>query len=157
MRGQGHFQRHRHAVQRITPADAGTSGTVPVTLTVTEDHPRGCGDKDKFSQEVLSKNGSPPRMRGQASWSSHRLTSMRITPADAGTREYCRICHLLCPDHPRGCGDKWHGTLDTVSRKGSPPRMRGQGSAFVVVTDDLSITPADAGTSEATTGKFDYS
>ena len=96
MRGQGHFQRHRHAVQRITPADAGTSGTVPVTLTVTE-------------------------------------------------------------DHPRGCGDKWHGTLDTVSRKGSPPRMRGQGSAFVVVTDDLSITPADAGTSEATTGKFDYS
>ena len=45
MRGQALSAALRSAIARITPADAGTSSCVILTLMMHPDHPRGCGDK----------------------------------------------------------------------------------------------------------------
>ena len=49
----------------ITPAHAGKSCTGKVKSTITEDHPRTCGEKFDTSKEWLKEKGSPPHMRGK--------------------------------------------------------------------------------------------
>ena len=52
----------------------------------------------------------------------------------------------MMSDHPRGCGDKLFFLHIGKSEKGSPPRMRGQGSWWRLWSCRHGITPADAGT-----------
>ena len=65
MRGQGGGRMDKSNKTGITPADAGTRPRIGQCFPVSQDHPRGCGDKfildSRFGQGV----GSPPRMRGQ--------------------------------------------------------------------------------------------
>ena len=152
MRGQAKQPRLACSLTRITPADAGTSGGLECVRWCHADHPRGCGDKlfDAFVYAAL--NGSPPRMRGQATCYLLFGMYLRITPADAGTRG--RLLHARCPqtDHPRGCGDKSAGMVRSIGGYGSPPRMRGQVQNLRNKLSGCRITPADAGTSCATEG-----
>ena len=86
-------------------------------------------------------------MRGQVSTIMTLFFYLRITPADAGTRQHA-VCDLgQCWDHPRGCGDKF--ILDSRFGQGigSPPRMRGQAVLIPACFTGYRITPADAGTS----------
>ena len=50
---------------RITPADAGKTGTVGVSAVGIEDHPRGCGENAVDVVHPRTRLGSPPRMRGK--------------------------------------------------------------------------------------------
>ena len=70
----------------------------------------------------------------------------RITPADAGTSVLELFHTSTNKDHPRGCGDKLRFFEIFVSKRGSPPRMRGQGSWWRLWSCRHGITPADAGT-----------
>ena len=45
MRGQAERVNCQIVIQRITPADAGTSEHISVGDHLERDHPRGCGDK----------------------------------------------------------------------------------------------------------------
>ena len=56
--------------------------------------------------------------------------SVGITPADAGTSSKNRSHVLYSADHPRGCGDKATGPPLFKRTLGSPPRMRGQATIF---------------------------
>ncbi len=49
----------------ITPADAGTRYSFASQNLGMQDHPRGCGDKQKKCSAWKLELGSPPRMRGQ--------------------------------------------------------------------------------------------
>ncbi len=88
-------------------------------------------------------------MRGQDSMRFVKWFSVGITPADAGTSgglECVRWCHA---DHPRGCGDKLFDAFVYAALNGSPPRMRGQATCYLLFGMYLRITPADAGTRSA--------
>ena len=147
MRGQESRTVTSRVIQRITPADAGTSLDPRIRLYSPEDHPRGCGDKLAGFEAAAPPPGSPPRMRGQVRLDGVFHLQLRIPPADAGTRHMGINGLPYATDHPRGCGDKNYFSINFYWFIGSPPRMRGQ-----VIPPGLSlsrcwITPADAGTS----------
>ena len=84
-------------------------------------------------------------MRGAPVPSAWKLRPPRIIPADAGSTKTGVPADLLRGDHPRGCGEHAHYSMDELVRLGSSPRMRG---ALVVVRQIVlqpGIIPADAG------------
>ena len=89
----------------IIPADAGSTGCRTVCWPPKPDHPRGCGEHETMTNEVLHLCGSSPRMRGAPAGFRPRLSGAQ--------------------DHPRGCGE--HGETDDLRLvcQGSSPRMRG--------------------------------
>ena len=75
------------------------------------------------------KAGSPPRVRGEGCATRLPCALWRITPACAGRRNVTRVLGLLGMDHPRVCGEK-DGAYEMIEPgAGSPPRVRGEGSA----------------------------
>ena len=76
----------------ITPACAGKS-TLPLALPARRcDHPRVCGEKQAAHSTWSAAPGSPPRVRGKASFSRHHRPGDGITPACAG--KSARQCPL---------------------------------------------------------------
>ena len=69
---------------RITPAGAGKSRTKTEIGGKSEDHPRGCGEKDQLYTAMEYDEGSPPRVRGKGRPEEHAVLGVRITPAGAG-------------------------------------------------------------------------
>ena len=72
---------HHH---RITPADAGKTGSARNYRAANKDHPRGCGENQVVFEIRNHGPGSPPRMRGKLQNKSFLPPFVRITPADAG-------------------------------------------------------------------------
>ena len=113
----------------ITPARAGKSFSVLCFSLLFWDHPRACGEKKQVEYSFLHLQGSPPRVRGKAFVSEHPLISTGITPARAGkSRAYPIFCSPV-RDHPRACGEKSALTVLPAAGRGSPPRVRGNGTA----------------------------
>ena len=146
-RVRGKVPRHRgHAVRiGITPACAGKrsrwfSGSCPGW-----DHPRVCGEKVSSSSSSASFMGSPPRVRGKELRKTISENGVGITPACAGKRSRSRRTRSSCRDHPRVCGEKTPVTCPTLAVSGSPPRVRGKGSARPGARPVRGITPACAG------------
>ena len=69
----------------ITPAYAGTTNCALSTSCSTADHPRLCGDHVEMRERGCVTPGSPPLMRGPPSAGMYTASSLRITPAYAGT------------------------------------------------------------------------
>ena len=69
---------------RITPAYAGKTNTVPITLCDYWDHPRVCGKDVFFDLCTAARSGSPPRMRERRALVSAGGPGNGITPAYAG-------------------------------------------------------------------------
>ena len=90
------------------------------------DHPRVCGEKRRGLHPRRGRWGSPPRMRGKATFPSRRPAFRRITPAYAGKSYHSRYFLLVVRDHPRVCGEKARTLLIQDEPQGSPPRMRGK-------------------------------
>ena len=89
--------------------------------------------------------GSPPRVRGTASFSASNLSITRITPACAGNSERAVSVVLSDEDHPRVCGEqKPSGKLFRFTM-GSPPRVRGTAIRGSLPPCRRRITPACAG------------
>ena len=70
--------------KRITPAYAGKRTTGKESKKRTRDHPRVCGEKKAFANEIEMELGSPPRMRGKGFVTLTYDNEHRITPAYAG-------------------------------------------------------------------------
>ena len=73
---------------------------------------------------------------------------MRITPACAGKRGRPAVAALLCPDHPRMCGEKAQAAAREPVVWGSPPHVRGKVIDGVQGQSPCRITPACAGKRE---------
>ena len=132
---------------RITPAYAGSRQGLRQQQALNKDHPRVCGEQFGSRTESAVKAGSPPRMRGAVVTHPATLDYHRITPAYAGSRARYRSPACLLEDHPRVCGEQKNVDLVIDFEEGSPPRMRGAESLFLVGIVAPRITPAYAGSS----------
>ena len=131
---------------RITPAGAGTCGTIFTTIRHLRDHPRGCGDMRKNQKDSNRLRGSPPRVRGHVGNNRFYHLSDGITPAGAGTCVSGSWFKACTKDHPRGCGDMHFSFSALSATSGSPPRVRGHENIVLTETGNHRITPAGAGT-----------
>ena len=111
----------------ITPAYAGKSAPAISPVMITWDHPRLCGEKSTAKIVYTSAEGSPPRMRGKATYTTLQNILPGITPAYAGKSCYWK--------------------MDRCTKLGSPPPMRGKGFRKLGERSADGITPAYAGKS----------
>ena len=130
---------------RITPACAGNRIVTVLLSPLFKDHPRVCGEQSLLLSLVRVIPGSPPRVRGTVCGSSPSRINHGITPACAGNRSPTRWTGLPGRDHPRVCGEQRQCPMPCTPLKGSPPRVRGTASVFVLYSADIRITPACAG------------
>ena len=133
------------ALERITPAYAGKTDTGEKTITLSEDHPRVCGENVHPTIRKRNQSGSPPRMRGKL---LHRVRGRllpRITPAYAGKTYKPTKKKATARDHPRVCGENLWSKTPAAAIQGSPPRMRGKLSNSTKTLLTNRITPAYAG------------
>ena len=91
---------------RIIPAGAGKRGGQSRRASFREDHPRGCGEKNRRDFASWNVVGSSPRVRGKVGFCAVASAMTRIIPAGAGKRPTFKRAARLPPDHPRGCGEK---------------------------------------------------
>ena len=111
----------------IIPACAGKSFWPCTVLPRCRDHPRVCGEKNKFQTHGGPVEGSPPRVRGKALVRPCWKLSTGITPACAGKRPAPEKTLPGFGDHPRVCGEKRPMSWPSMRPRGSPPRVRGKG------------------------------
>ena len=147
VRGKGDFAKLPRQNGRITPACAGKRWSSGRKSAAKGDHPRVCGEKKDVAATILSKAGSPPRVRGKDTV-CHALPSReRITPACAGKSHGGRDNICRDEDHPRVCGEKVPPSTSVNPALGSPPRVRGKAQERSGMADGDRITPACAGKS----------
>ena len=84
VRGTEKFWAHMPRWMRITPACAGNRLSFLCLAIPSRDHPRVCGEQSGFSISPSFVQGSPPRVRGTASFDVSGRKISRITPACAG-------------------------------------------------------------------------
>ena len=96
---------------------------------------------------MMSRVGSPPRVRGKVVKSSERIADAGITPACAGKSTHHNAKNGESEDHPRVCGEKKAREYGEAKKKGSPPRVRGKAGHNIPYTATGRITPACAGKS----------
>ncbi len=96
---------------------------------------------------MTTPKGSPPHMRGKATAETVRDKCKGITPAYAGKSGINQFWYSRVEDHPRVCGEKLFMVVTDIAPVGSPPRMRGKGSAYMLIVFGCGITPAYAGKS----------
>ena len=129
----------------ITPACAGKMRSDWIIRSIYWDHPRMCGEKLAAKAGSINGMGSPPRMRGKVCAAGECNLKAGITPACAGKRTRLSGLQGSQGDHPRVCGEKIEIRMSLYPLVGSPPRMRGKGSAWCFSTTIGRITPAYAG------------
>ena len=129
----------------ITPACAGSTGSLWHLVHQQWDHPRLRGKYLSFSEKLGAVLGSPPLARGVLVISTSLFPSLRITPACAGsTRRDC-LKFLFRKDHPRLRGEYKFHLLSSCITIGSPPLARGVQDFRKPLNDMIRITPACAG------------
>ena len=151
MRGKAGTDHRKFMRFRITPAYAGKSASESPRKAALQDHPRLCGEKALQSPQNPRSSGSPPPMRGKAFHTKNSLLLIRIPPAYAGKRDFPTVPFLFLWDHPRLCGEKLPRTVQNEPMQGSPPPMRGKGTAGSGGLKNERITPAYAGKSNSET------
>ena len=106
-----------------------------------------CGEQMTNRTLTSQRLGSPPRVRGTGSRRATVAGCGRITPACAGNSSRSGCWWHKAQDHPRVCGEQFHGIRPRNAHTGSPPRVRGtEKMANTILTPDR-ITPACAGNS----------
>ena len=86
-------------------------------------------------------------MRGKVSASRGHVETVRITPAYAGKSVTDAEDVTASEDHPRLCGEKEYASPATLTKRGSPPPMRGKVGESCHGVAPCRITPAYAGKS----------
>ena len=147
MRGKASLSVSSKRMCRITPAYAGKSHRGSRGGLLQKDHPRVCGEKFEPGLHSWCVKGSPPRMRGKASFFGISQPGVRITPAYAGKSYTGKTPNVTFKDHPRVCGEKSTASSKRLRGMGSPPRMRGKEFPATDGRPLRGITPAYAGKS----------
>ena len=111
---------------RIIPTRVGTRAYHETSLSSQWDHPHACGDKEDEPTDDELKEGSSPRVWGQAVNFGFNAPELRIIPTRVGTSRDTEVRYINTEDHPHACGDKTVGLLVTHSHLGSSPRVWGQ-------------------------------
>ena len=147
MRGAASRLHSVDSLLRITPACAGSRRGCSVSVCLSEDHPRVCGEQLAYMKHERPFIGSPPRVRGAVSITKLIFCNKRITPACAGSRTFWAFFVVWAADHPRVCGEQYTVMVGAQRPQGSPPRVRGAASGACQGFFRMRITPACAGSS----------
>ena len=145
MRGKGAVKIKAQPQAGITPACAGKSTKQEKHRDKAKDHPRVCGEKPCRCRYPVQPSGSPPRVRGKVQRRPAGIRPPGITPACAGKRGCDHQRQNRARDHPRVCGEKRRIVVHSAQSVGSPPRVRGKDSLFLLCPVSRGITPACAG------------
>ena len=132
-------------IQGITPACAGSSGSISIIGLRGRDHPRMRGEQAALSDYETYGEGSPPHARGADSPSIFHIGMRRITPACAGSSAFTLMALCWKRDHPRMRGEQAYGDLSEDGGQGSPPHARGAEITILPLQSSHRITPACAG------------
>ena len=124
--GQALLRCLKRASLRIIPTRVGTRPLVIVALQADEDHPHACGDKKITPLRERKRQGSSPRVWGQAWLSDCLLRCHGIIPTRVGTSSYPQLPIPPVWDHPHACGDKHQTQMFGFAEAGSSPRVWGQ-------------------------------
>ena len=130
---------------RIIPACAGKTYSVPSKSLANTDHPRVCGENGVTVPPSGIAMGSPPRVRGKCCVPYSHRPIRGITPACAGKIKDTIRQEQPRKDHPRVCGENALQTTMTTKFPGSPPRVRGKFPSPRNCYATSRITPACAG------------
>ena len=133
------------AVIRIIPACAGNISALPVTVQITGDHPRVCGEYTKELTATQLTVGSSPRVRGICHCCLAICRSDRIIPACAGNMRRPHEYTVIRGDHPRVCGEYKIEAFLNIPVTGSSPRVRGIYDLDLFFECVTGIIPACAG------------
>ena len=109
MRGARRHAARRHPGRWIIPADAGSTVPRSPCQSLSQDHPRGCGEHKEITCELVGLAGSSPRMRGARLRVVTSLVGSGIIPADAGSTLDRVLIITGIWDHPRRCGEHDYG------------------------------------------------
>ena len=131
----------------IIPTRVGTRITGKFAVSVTEDHPHACGDKNINCGGTELHLGSSPRVWGQVRNSVLIFTISRIIPTRVGTSKYERQLLSNAEDHPHACGDKHTCQSSEEKIRGSSPRVWGQEHLCQCRKRRMGIIPTRVGTS----------
>ena len=139
--------------QGITPAYAGTTIHGSGSQFRTWDHPRLRGNYIPMCSAMTFSRGSPPLTR-ELLPPVHTLPyNVGITPAYAGTTNYCGRSTRSNQDHPRLRGNYLKTEKLLFSGLGSPPLTRELPSKSRQTASQDGITPAYAGTTFSVHGR----
>ena len=128
-----------------TPAHAGKTFSSGLPSLPFWDHPRACGENVVEAGISEAGKGSPPRMRGKLRKIHYNAAHKGITPAHAGKTAGMYRGWMARWDHPRACGENRSYRSSTMTKRGSPPRMRGKLRERFEPILKVGITPAHAG------------
>ena len=131
----------------IIPARAGSRRYGWSWMDGAQDHPRACGEQFDEAMQGFSNTGSSPRVRGAVYRAAVGTSGLGIIPARAGSRRQHRRSERAQRDHPRACGEQAAANMPHTSSVGSSPRVRGAVHGVTVVTFEVGIIPARAGSS----------
>ena len=131
---------------RIIPTRVGTRLQWRSARITPTDHPHACGDKRKRTMNARDKLGSSPRVWGQVVFLLSYRCADRIIPTRVGTRT--DECDMLTfkQDHPHACGDKSVTSRNGFCKRGSSPRVWGQGTLSTSSASNTGIIPTRVGT-----------
>ena len=104
-----------------------------------------CGKNVLSSRKPEAKEGSPPRVREELTFSPINGNNLGITPACAGRTRATVRAIPGGRDHPRVCGKNLLFYYRKRERLGSPPRVREELTDVHRGKDTVGITPACAG------------
>ena len=105
-----------------------------------------CGNHCSMSRIILTRLGSPPRVREPPIARGLCIALPRITPACAGTTADTATATKVWRDHPRVCGNHFLCMMVVKHLLGSPPRVREPLLCVKWNKQCNGITPACAGT-----------
>ena len=111
----------------IIPTRMGTSLCDSRDFKGTQDHPHAYGDKEKVKKAGFTNAGSSPRVWGQVADQGGELESRGIIPTRMGTSLCDSRDFKGTQDHPHAYGDKLEKIWIGLERRGSSPRVWGQG------------------------------
>ena len=130
---------------RITPAYAGSSLGLVLSILLGRDHPRIRGEQYFGIFYLATEQGSPPHTRGAVICPLSSVIGLGITPAYAGSSALCRSRGFVGRDHPRIRGEQSITVMVKFLRLGSPPHTRGADRKNLWSVGVSRITPAYAG------------
>ena len=145
MRGKPSHSMAASSNMRNIPAYAGKTHVKQHIDCFEEEHPRVCGENNKWPRPVRGLCGTSPRMRGKRNCLVVYRIRRRNIPAYAGKTDTIQGGCDAFQEHPRVCGENGFQPEGTVETAGTSPRMRGKHMLHATPNSSCRNIPAYAG------------
>ena len=134
-----------HHKNRLIPAHAGKTPSVPLPFFLLSAHPRSRGENPKWSARARAAKGSSPLTRGKHMHTGSPSQHHRLIPAHAGKTFAFRGVSLADTAHPRSRGENLSSVALVGRHVGSSPLTRGKRRGSAPEGDPGRLIPAHAG------------